>query len=174
MGIGSLLFLSCAAACAAWADDFHFESAGARFGLGAEGPVSQFHQAEAFAVWDLPWAWNLGHTFWLQSKLDTSAGWLGDSRSGAGILTGGPVLALGCGKSPVSLAFGWSPTFITDHEFSSRNLGNLYQFTSYIGFNVDILSRVRLGYRLQHMSNGGFAHPNPGLNMHLFGVSYLF
>jgi hypothetical protein len=24
------------------------------------------------------------------------------------------------------------------------------------------------------MSNGGFAHPNPGLNMHLFGVSYLF
>ena len=31
-----------------------------------------------------------------------------------------------------------------------------------------------MGYRFEHISNADLANPNPGLNMHLFTVSYLF
>jgi len=174
IGIWCFFVLLCAAAHAGWAGDLRFESAGARFGLGAEDPVAAFHQAEAFVEWDLPWQWDLEREFWVQSRLDVSAGWLGDSRRDAGIITTGPVLVLGYGKFPVSLEGGWSPTLISEHKFSSRNLGSVYQFSSHIGVNLDILSRVRIVYRFLHMSNGGFTKANPGLNMHFFGVSYLF
>ena len=69
---------------------------------------------------------------------------------------------------------GWSPTAISDYEFTAKDLGSFYQFTTHVGLNVDVFSHLRVGYRFQHMSNGGFIHPNPGLNLHFFGVSYLF
>jgi hypothetical protein len=156
------------------AGDFRIESAGARFGFASETGDIDFHQLEAFLDCDLPWGWDLGRKFWLQAKLDTSAGALGDSARAAAVLTAGPVAALTYDQFPVWLEAGISPTFISRHEFTDRNLGSLYQFTSHVGLNVDLGSHFRVSYRAQHMSNGGFAHPNPGLNMHVFGVSYLF
>jgi hypothetical protein len=40
--------------------------------------------------------------------------------------------------------------------------------------NWDFATHWRLGYRFQHMSNAGLSQPNPGLNMHMFALSYLF
>ena len=74
----------------------------------------------------------------------------------------------------MSLEGGVSPTFLSQYEFGSRDFGTDIQFTSHIGLNWDFAPHWRLGYRFQHMSNAGLASKNPGLNMHLFGVSYLF
>jgi hypothetical protein len=49
-----------------------------------------------------------------------------------------------------------------------------FQFTSHLGVNWDFAPHWRVGYRFQHMSNAGLATPNPGLNLHIFSVSYRF
>ncbi len=171
-GLGIGLFL--AMTLGSFAEGLHLESAGARFGFYQGGADESFHQAEAFLNWNLPFAWELGHSWHLQSRLDASAGWLGDSSANAAIFTAGPSVLLQRNSFPLSLEGGVSPTVLTHTDFPSKDLGFPFQFTSHLGLNFDILSRIRLSYRFQHMSNGGLGPHNPGLNLHLFGLSYLF
>jgi lipid A 3-O-deacylase len=156
------------------AADFGLESAGARFGIGANGPAEHMNQGEAFGVLNLPLCWSNDGHWHLQTRLEISAGRLGGEGESAIIGSLGPGLLLHLGQTHLSLEVGCSPTIISQHTFGPQNLGSNLQFTSHIGLNYDIGSRLRIGYRLQHMSNGGISHPNPGLNMHMFGLSYLF
>jgi len=160
--------------CPGWADGFRLESAGARGGFSASQSAQDFHQAEVFGNWNLPWAWDLGKEWHLQSRLDLSAGWLGDGEKNAALGTAGPSLVLSRERLPVSLEGGVSPTFLSRHQFESDNFGMDVQFTSHVGLNWDFAPHWRLGYRFQHMSNAGLGSPNPGLNMHLFALSYRF
>ena len=133
-----------------------------------------FSQAEAFVNWNLPWQWKPGADWRLQSRLDASAGWLGRGRSDAALITLGPTLVLRDKWLPLSLEAGASLTGLSRYEFGSKDLGSLFQFTSHIGLNWDFAEHLRVGYRFQHMSNAGIREPNPGLNLHVFAVSYLF
>jgi hypothetical protein len=145
-----------------------------RAGFYANGAGSDFHQAEGFVNVNLPWDWDLGSQWHLQSMFDGSIGWLGESGANAAILTLGPSLLLGRQHLPVSFEGGVSPTVLTRSDFPSKDFGVPFQFTSHAGLNLDITSRVRFGYRFQHMSNASLSAHNPGLNMHMFGLSYLF
>jgi hypothetical protein len=162
------------AATAGWAGEFRLESAGGRVGFPANPSAEGFHQAEAFVNWNLPWHWDLGRDWRLQSRLDVSAGWLGRGPDNAAIATLGPSLALGWQRLPVSLEGGISPTVISLEHFKTKDLGTDFQFTSHLGVNWDFASRMRLGYRYQHMSNAGIGQNNPGLNLHLVALSYVF
>ncbi len=161
-------------ASAVHAGEFSLESAGARGGFSESSGTEDFYQAEAFANWNLPWGWDLGKEWHLQSRADFSLGWLGDNGHDAAIGTSGLSLVLGRQRLPVLLEGGVSPTLLSQHEFGDKNFGTDFQFTSHVGLNWDFARHWRLSYRFQHMSNAGLASPNPGLNMHLFGVSYLF
>jgi hypothetical protein len=87
----------------------------------------------------------------------------------------GPSFLLNHGTFPLSLEGGSGPTVIGRHEFVSKDFGEVIQFTSYVGLNLDVAAHIRLSYRFQHMSNAGLTSShNPGLNMHMFGLSYLF
>jgi hypothetical protein len=156
------------------AEDFRLESVGARGGVSSNSNGHEFNQAELFANWNLPWAWDLGREWHLQSRLDFTAGWLGDRGNNAAIGTAGPSLALSRERLPLSLDGGVSPTLLSRSEFGSKDFGMDYQFTSHVGLNWDFAPHWRLSYRFQHMSNAGLASPNPGLNMHMFGLSYVF
>jgi lipid A 3-O-deacylase len=156
------------------AEGFHLESVGARGGISANLTGVSFNQAELFANWNLPWAWDLGREWYLQSRLDFSAGWLRDRGDNAAIGTVGPSLVLSRERLPVSLEGGVSPTLLSQYDFESRNFGTYIQFTSHIGLNWDFAAHWRLGYRLQHMSNSGLGSHNRGLNMHLFALGYVF
>ena len=81
---------------------------------------------------------------------------------------------LGKRDFPLGLEVGGGPTVLTRLDFRSKDFGDIFQFTSHIGLNFDLTSRVRIGYRFQHMSNGGLSRHNPGLNLHMVGLSYLF
>lgn len=155
-------------------EDFRLESVGVRAGLSASSSGRNFNQAEVFANLNLPWGWDLGKEWHLQSRLDLSLGWLGDRGNNAAIATVGPSLVLGREQLPVSLEGGVSPTFLSSREFGSKDFGIDFQFTSHIGLNWDFAEHWRLGYRFQHMSNAGLGSKNPGLNMHLFALSYRF
>lgn len=156
------------------AEDFRLESAGARSGLSANRGRDEFHQVEFFGNWNLPWGWDLGKEWHLQSRLDLSAGWLGDSSQNAVVGTLGPTLVLGRTRWPVSLDGGFSPTYLSSHTFESKDLGTEIQFTSHVGLNWDFAAHWRFSYRFQHMSNADLARENPGLNMNMFAVSYVF
>jgi lipid A 3-O-deacylase len=156
------------------AEDFRLESVGVRGGLSASSRGEEFNQAEAFVNVNLPWGWDLGKEWHLQSRLDFSVGWLGDRGNNAAVGTIGPSVVLSRERLPVSLEGGVSPTFLSRSEFGSKDFGADFQFTSHIGLNWDFATHWRLGYRFQHMSNAGISSSNPGLNMHMFALSYLF
>jgi hypothetical protein len=156
------------------ADGLSAESAGVRFGFPANLSSAAFNQAEAFSNWNLPWQWDLGREWHLQSRLDSSLGWLGDSRANAAIGSAGFSLRLNWKNFPVSVEAGVSPTFLTRENFGTKNFGDPVQFISHVGVNWDFTSHLRLSYRFQHMSNAGLDKSNPGLNLHLIGISYLF
>ncbi|MGO8930244.1 MAG: acyloxyacyl hydrolase [Limisphaerales bacterium] len=156
------------------AEEFRVESVGVRGGISANGARNEFHQAEFFGNWNLPWGWDLGKEWHLQSRLDLSAGWLGDSSHNAAVGSLGPTLVLGRAGWPVSLEGGFSPTLLSSYAFESKSLGTDIQFTSHVGLNWDFAAHWRLGYRFQHMSNADLSTVNPGLNMHMFALSYVF
>ena len=175
IGVGRLgLLVLLAVPASALGGDVTLESVGVRGGTSANSSGQDFNQAEAAANWKLPWGWDLGRSFYLQSRLDASAGWLGDRSVNAVIGTVGPTVLLTREHLPISLEGGCSPAFLTRSEFGSKNFGIPFQVTSHAGLNWDVTSHWRLGYRFQHMSNGGLSRNNPGLNLHMFGLSYLF
>ena len=163
-----------ASAAGALGEDLRLESVGVRAGFSANSSGQSFNQAETFVNVNLPWGWDLGKEWYLQSRLDSSIGWLGDRGNNAAIVTLGPSVALSRERWPVSLEGGVSPTLLSRSEFGSKDFGIDIQFTSHIGLNWDFAAHWRLGYRFQHMSNAGLGAKNPGLNMHFFGLSYLF
>ncbi len=169
----------CLAACllastaSSHAQGLALESAGARLGFEANHNL-EFHQAEAFADWNLPWAWEFGPHWRVQTGLDASLGWISDSSRHAAIATAGPLLVLSYKGFPLFLEGGSSPTVLTRSEFAHKDFGIPFQFTSHIGIGLNIAEHWRVGYRFQHMSNASLASSNPGLNLHVFSVSYRF
>ena len=156
------------------AEGFRFESVGVRGGFPVSSSREDFNQAEGLVNLNLPWAWDLGKEWYLQSRLDFSLGWLGDRGNNSAIGTLVPSLVLGRERLPLSLEGGVGPTVLTRDKFGSKDFGTEFQFTSHVGLNWDFATHWRLGYRFQHMSNAGLSQPNPGLNMHMFALSYLF
>ena len=174
-GAGALLISALLAASPrGFSQDIRWESVGMRFGFHPYGDVQDFYAADIFANWTLPWGWDLNPVWHLQSRLDASAGWLGENGADAAVFSLGPTFCLSCYNLPLSFEIGASPTALTRTEFPGKDLGFPVQFTSHVALNLNLSSHVRLTYRFQHMSNGGIAKPNPGLNFQMFGVSYLF
>jgi hypothetical protein len=106
--------------------------------------------------------------------VDVSAGWITGGHEDAFIGKLEPIVELHFGKFPVYFEGGFSPTFLSRHVFDAKNLGDDVQFTSHVGVDWEITKRFTVGWRIQHMSNGGFAHPNPGINFEMLSVSYGF
>jgi len=153
--------------------EFRFHSIGARIGLPAENDSEHFLQTESFLDYNL-WCWNLSSNWRLQSRLAASAGWLGGRGKEAFVGSVGPTLELSRTGIPLVIEAGSSPTYISRYRFGQINLGTTVQFTTHIGLFWDVTSHWRVGYRYQHMSNAGIKEPNPGFNLHVLSVGYLF
>jgi hypothetical protein len=163
-----------AGAVAGRGEGFSLESVGARGGTTAFFNGHDFTQSEGFLYVNLPWRYDLGKEWHVQTRLDFSVGWLGGRADNAVIGTVGPSLVLSRAGLPLSLEGGVSPTGLSRNAFGSKDFGTECQFTSHVGLNWDFAPHWRLGYRFQHMSNADLASPNPGLNLHVFALSYIF
>jgi lipid A 3-O-deacylase len=153
---------------------FRWDAVGFRAGLAASSSGTEFNQAEIVSDWDLPWEGDLGSRWWLHTRLDLSAGWLGSRSANAAIGTVGPVLVLGRGEFPISIEVGTSPTLLSRSDLGAKDFGTCVQFTSHLGVNWDLNRHLRFGGRIQHMSNAHLSNRNPGLNLFALGVSYVF
>jgi lipid A 3-O-deacylase len=151
-----------------------WESAGVRYGFGTSGLSRDFQQVEATVDLRVPCKWDLGRTWELKPRLELSLGSFGNDHVTAVIGSVGSILSLAPAKSPVALEVGVSATGLSEKEFETRGVGSLFQIRSLFGLSWTIEKRVRVGYHFQHMSNGGLADDNQGVNLHTFSVAYCF
>jgi hypothetical protein len=147
---------------------------GVRVGTSMNDRTETFRQVEGTVDYRLPWHWEWESGFHVESRLDFSAGWLHGEGQEAAVATLGPTAVLGWKELPLTLDIGSSPTLLSRHHFGNRDFGGLFQFTTHIGLNWELLPHFQIGYRYQHMSNAGLFTPNPGLNLHMLGLSYQF
>jgi hypothetical protein len=172
---GLIVVVLVAAATTARAQYFLPVSVGASGGFSVgHGPVAELSQGEVFANWNIPLKTESESGWYLQTKLNLSAGALGGYGQEAVVGTLGPGLALGRHGFPLWLEGGAGPTLISHYRFGPVDFGQDLQFTSYVGVNLDLTRHWRVGYRFQHMSNAGLASSNPGVNLNMFALSYAF
>jgi hypothetical protein len=155
-------------------------------GLSVElGNGQQANTARVGALWDFNKTWfNEGD--WLVTGFwEANVGtWRGNSASGnnqtitdLGVT---PVFRLQQ-KSPTGFApylegaIGFhliSPTYI----YANRKFGSAFEFGDHIGFGTRFGDKQQfdIGYRFQHLSNGGIKKPNQGININQVHFSYHF
>lgn len=64
--------------------------------------------------------------------------------------------------------------YLSDARFAGKNLGTRTQFSPSLGVGLRLGRQLEVGYWFWHLSNGGLATPNPGLNYHLLRLGYRF
>lgn len=119
-----------------------------------------------------PWGDRSG--WWLGARLDGSAGVLVGAGERGAVVTLGPSLSLGKGDAPLALSIGIRPTVLSRYVFGRVNLGRRFQFTSHVGVNFQLGPKLGAGYHFQHMSNGTLSGPNPGVDLHMLGLTVQF
>lgn len=154
------------------AAEFTWESVGMRGG--ASITRRTYFQSELFSRWNLPWQWRAGTNWRTTTKLDLSAGCLRGRHENGFVGTIGPCLVLQLGNLPVYLDAGVSPTFLSRASYDNRDFAIPFQFTSHLGLDWKFAQHWKVGCRYQHMSNAGLGMPNPGLNINMVSVSYLW
>lgn len=148
---------------------------GVRGGFAADSKDEGAKQYEAFATYQLPWSLRTKSGWGVSTQVAVTAGALRSQGENGFIGSLGPSFGIGNPKFPLELDLGISVGMLGRDKFGSRDYNGIEQFISHGGVIYHITPSFGLSYRFQHMSNAGFnGTPNPGLNMHLFGVNWYF
>src|SRR5437762_2379563 len=70
----------------------------------------------------------------------------------------------------------WYRPWFVERPWTLRAFSTNFQYGDHIGVGARFGERYRydLSLRLQHLSNGGLAHPNPGINFLQMRLAYHF
>jgi hypothetical protein len=155
------------------ANDGEWNAVGLRAGISDQRNEESFSKYEAYATFSLPWRWSSEQGWILGTFIGINAGVV---RSGDSSFIGsvGPGLYLMTPIEGVVISGGIYPTYIRQSKFGAEDFGDSFQFTSAFGINVTFYRHWIMGYRFQHMSNGGISDENPGLNTHMMEFGYRF
>lgn len=147
---------------------------GIRGGLGADTKDKSARQYEAFGEYELPWSLRSKGGWGISAQVALAAGMLKSQGEYGLIGSLGPSFSIGNPQAfPLELDLGISVALLSRERFGTRDYNGMEQFISHGGFIYRINRNLGLSYRYQHMSNAGFnGSPNPGLNMHLFGINW--
>lgn len=155
------------------ADVGTWNTVGFRSGASDTRNDETFIQNEAYVTLSLPWKWKTSADWIVGSFVGINAGVLsckGDSFVGSI----GPGVYIQSPDESVSLSAGIYPTYIGQSSFGKEDLGGNFQFTSAAGIDFHLYRRWSVGYRFQHISNGGLYDQNPGINNHMIEVGCRF
>lgn len=170
--IGSLFPAPAFSAEAGW------NEVGVRLGIRASARSDYFRQYEAFAVYGLPWDWRGSSGWGLTPNANISLGVLNVGDKNELIGSVGTALVLNKLEPGLSADLGINSDFLSRRYLGTQDFGSILQFGAYIGINYRLSNGLKIGYRLQHISNGHIFYqsgtPNPGLDLHMFGTSYVF
>ena len=151
-----------------------WQTIGLRGGISNNSNEEDFKQYEGFATWNLPWSGDLAFNWSLIAYLEANAGLLNGGGESAFVGSIGPGIYFRGFRDKIRILMGINPTIISKHEFGDEDFGGPFQFTSHIGIDFNFVRHCAIGYRFQHMSNFVFYDSNPGLNLHMIEISYLF
>ena len=108
-------------------------------------------------VWRLAGYWDLSAALW-----DNAV----DSTLDVGVT---PVFRVERGRFYVEGAIGFH--LVQTHISAARSFSTAFQFGDHVAAGY-YFGRYDLQLRLQHLSNGGLAEPNPGINFALLRLQY--
>ncbi len=170
--VGGMAPVSALAAESGW------NEAGVRMGIQATPKAENFRQYEAFAIYALPWDWRNASGWGLTPQATASLGVLDGGGETGFIGSVGTALVLYKQGFGLTADLGINANFLDRRQIGSEDFGSILQFGAYLGVNYRFNNGIKIGYRIQHISNGHIfypqATPNPGLDMHMIGTSYVF
>lgn len=156
-----------------------WQEAGVRLGIQAGPKHEYFHTYEAFAVYGLPWSWRTSSGWGLATTAEGSLGALRGGDETGLIAAVGPGVAFN--KRPgdgISLEAGVNADLLDRRQFGQQDFGSILLLGAYLGLSYRFPNGLGIGYRLLHLSNGHIFYsngdPNPGLDLHMIGVSWSF
>ena len=138
----------------------------------------RFRCYQAFATHRLPWDWRTSSGWGVGPLVTSSLGFL--QGGGAEGVYGSAGIALAFDKKGPGIGadIGTSVSIMNRRRFGSMDFGSTLQYISHAGISYRFDNGLKIGYRWQHMSNGHVfypeSNPNPGLNMHMLGISRVF
>ena len=151
---------------------------GARMGIQTFPKSEYFRQYEAFAVYGLPWDWQNTSGWGVTPQANTSLGILDCGRETGFIGSMGTALSLYKQGIGFTTDLGINFNFLDRRQFGRQDFGSILLFGAYLGINYRFNNGIKIGYRIQHISNGHIFYPentpNPGIDMHMFGLSHVF
>lgn len=155
------------------ASDEKWNTFGLRAGVSDSRNDESFSQYEVYVTLTLPLKWRSDHDWIIGSFIGLNVGAL--TCEGIGFVGSvGPGVYISTLPESVTLLAGIYPTYIGQSIFGNEDFGNSFQFTSAVGVNLNFHQHWAIGYRFQHMSNGGLSDENPGLNTHMIEMGYRF
>jgi hypothetical protein len=180
----AVLLLSMLAPVSSPAAESGVNEFGIRMGVQSGDRTGHFISYEAFANHRLPWDWRAASGWGVAPQLISSLGLLQGAGDEAVFASGGIGIIFDKNGPGVSVDSGISPLLMSRYRFGHMDpgsghmdFGSTLQFVSHGGINYRFDNGLKIGYRWQHMSNGHFfypsTNPNPGLNMHIFGISFV-
>lgn len=125
--------------------------------------------------WQVAAVFRTGATQILASRnLELAAGVISSPSCNEVFVSLGPNWHWPVHKQKIFLEIGFSPTLISGSTFDDRDIGGNFHFTSSIalGARFGREENILVALRIQHISNGGLASPNPGLDM--VGINFRF
>ena len=147
---------------------------GLRGGISVSSRRVDFEQYELFAAYRLSPQWAYDSDWIVHTQINATLGELHSDEISSVIVSIGPGLTLTKPDSAFSMDIGSSPTYISDPEHGTKDLGGNTQFITHIRLNYRFSDRFATAFRYQHMSNAGLEKPTPGLNIQSLELSYRF
>jgi hypothetical protein len=169
-----LLFCASLAAGAEWG----WKEAGLRMGIQAGPKHEYFHLYEAFGVYGTPWEWRSASGWGLATRINTAAGALHGGHETGFIGSLGPGFVFDRWGRGVALEAGGDLNLMDRRQFAGQDFGSILLWGAYMGLSYRFANGLGVGYRIRHLSNNRILYssktPNPGVDMHLIGVSWSF
>ena len=143
---------------------------------GAHGdfPARIFHQYEAFAAYGLPWSVRNDSGWGIAMQLNMTLGAL-HAADDTGFIGGiGPGIIFDkAGGKGVALDLGGDLNGLSQYQFGKVNLNGHVLWDGHVGITYRFDAGPGIGYRFQHMSNGGLnGNINTGLDLHMLALSW--
>ncbi len=176
--LATILILQLVFAVAITTAEADWQESGMRMGIQAGPKREYFHLYQAFGVYGLPWDWRTSSGWGLAPRLETSVGALvgGDETGFIGSV--GTGLAFNKPGNGIALEAGVNLSLLDRRQFGRQDFGSILLWGANMGLSYRFASGIVIGYRIQHMSNNRILYtsrtPNPGVDMHMIGVSWNF
>jgi hypothetical protein len=159
--------------------DQGWESVGLRTGFSATSRKEFFHKDEIYVTHGLPWSLRADSGWGVAWQLDTAAGALYGGGEVGMIGTVGPTVILNKTGNGLAFEFGGDLCGLSRYSYGNVNLNGHLLFQGQAGLLYTFDCGPGIGYRFQHISNGGLAiggygTGNTGVDLHMLDLSWNF